>query len=85
MASRALPRRFSAHWRAEEAAGVDQQEYLIRGTFLEDDGDEGEEDEEDVPEPNTYWVTEEDLLQTIERDDVRAALKERQERVLGDL
>ena len=62
-----------------------QQEYLIRGTFLEDDGDEGEEDEEDVPEPNTYWVTEEDLLQTIERDDVRTALKERQERVLGDL
>ena len=62
---------------------------MIRGTFLEDDGDEGacegEEDEEDVPEPNTYWVTEEDLLQTIERDDVRAALKERQERVLGDL
>ena len=41
--------------------------------------------EEDVPEPNTYWVTEEDLLQTIERDDVRTALKERQERVLGDL
>ena len=62
-----------------------QQEYLIRGTFLEDDGDEGEEDEEDVPEPNTYWVTEEDLLQTIERDDVRTALKERQRRVLGDL
>ena len=85
MAGRAPPRRFSAHWRAEEAAGVDQQEYLIRGTFLEDDGDEGEEDEEDVPEPNTYWVTEEDLLQSIERDDVRKALKERQERVLGDL
>ena len=62
-----------------------QQEYLIRGTFLEDDGDEGEEDEEDGPEPNTYWVTQEDLLQTIERDDVRKALKERQERVLGDL
>eukprot|EP00966_Prymnesium_polylepis_P287926 6650091-Prymnesium_polylepis.2 len=62
-----------------------QQEYLIRGTFLEDDGDEGEEDEEDVPEPNTYWVTEEDLLQTIEREDVKTALKERQERVLRDL
>ena len=42
-----------------------QQEYLIRGLFLEDDGDEGEADEEEVAEPNTYWVTEADLLQTI--------------------
>ena len=62
-----------------------QQEYLIRGTFLEDDGDEEEQDTPWVPEPNMYWVTKEDLLQTIERDDVRKALKERQERVLGDL
>jgi hypothetical protein len=62
-----------------------QQEYLVRGTFLEDDGDEGEEDEEDVPEPNTYWVTEEALLQTIERADVKQALQERQEHVLEGL
>ena len=48
-----------------------QQEYLIRGLFLEDDGDEGEADEEEVAEPNTYWVTEADLLQTIGKDDVK--------------
>ena len=62
-----------------------QQEYLVRGTFLEDDGDEGEEGDEDIPEPNTYWVTEEDLLQTIERADVKEALQERQKRVLEGL
>jgi hypothetical protein len=61
------------------------QEYLVRGTFLEDDDDEGEEDDEDIPEANTYWVTEDDLLQTIERDDVKEALQKRQECVLNGL
>ena len=62
-----------------------QQEYLVRGLFLEDDDDEGEEDEEEVAEPNTYWVSEADLLQTIGKDDVKDALKRRQERVLQEL
>lgn len=38
-----------------------------------------------MAEPNTYWVTEADLLQTIGKDDVKDALKRRQERVLQEL
>ena len=38
-----------------------------------------------MAEPNTYWVTEADLLQTIGKDDVKDALKRRQARVLQEL
>ena len=62
------------------------QEFLVRGTFLEEDADdEDEPEDEDVPEPNTYWVTRADLLETIDKEDVKAALKERQERVMCEL
>ena len=60
------------------------QEYLVRGTFLEDDGDD-DGDEDDVPEPNTFWVEKDALLDTIDREDVKAALVERHQRVISEL
>ena len=60
------------------------QQYLVRGKFLEEDGDE-DEDEDDSPEPNTYWVNEVDLLDTIAKNDVKDALRVRHERVMNDL
>ena len=61
------------------------QEYLVRGTFLEDDGDEDDDDEDDVPEPNTFWVEKDALLDTIDREDVKAALVERHKRAISEL
>ena len=61
-----------------------QQQYLVRGKFLEEDGDE-DEDEDDAPEPNTFWVNEMDLLETIAKEDVKDALRLRHERVMNDL
>ena len=61
-----------------------QQQYLVRGKFLEEDGDE-DEDEDDSPEPNTYWVNEVDLLDTIAKSDVKAALVARHNHVMRNL
>ena len=61
-----------------------QQQYLVRGKFLEDDGDE-DDDEDDSPEPNTYWVNEVDLLETISKADVKAALVARHDHVMRNL
>ena len=52
--------------------------------FLEEDGDEDDEDDA-APEPNTFWVNEVDLLETIAKEDIRKALIARHERVLEDL
>jgi hypothetical protein len=52
-----------------------EQEFLVLGTFLEDDGDEEDEDDEDVPEPGMFWVTQNELLQTISKADVKKALQ----------
>ena len=62
-----------------------EQEFLVRGLFLEEDADDEEAEDEDVAEPNTYWVTRADLLETIDVADVKTALKERQERALEEL
>ena len=65
-----------------------QQEFLVLGKFLEDDGDEADdedEDDEDVTAPGMFWVTQEDLFQTIEPADVKEALVKRQKQVLNDL
>ena len=61
-----------------------QQQYLVRGKFLEEDGDEDDE-EDDSPEPNTYWVNEVDLIETIAKKDINAALVTRHEHVLSGL
>ena len=63
--------------------GSYMQEFLVRGSFLEDDGDNSDED--DTPEPNTFWVEKAILLDTIARDDVKAALVARHERVLDEV
>ena len=55
------------------------QQYLCRGKYLEEDGDE-DDDDDDAPEPNTYWIDEADLLETIAKDDVKAALVARHDR-----
>ena len=60
------------------------QEYLVRGTFLEDDEDADDEDD-DAPEPNTFWVEKSVLLDTIAKSDVKAALEERHKRVISEL
>ena len=57
----------------------------MRGTYLEDDGEADDDDEDDTPEPNTFWVTNTDLLDTIAVEDVKAALRARHEAVLDDL
>ena len=61
------------------------QEYCVRGHFLEDDGDAEDEQEDDVPEPNTFWVEQGELLETIDVEDVKEALKARHEAVLEGL
>ena len=61
------------------------QEFLVRGYFLEDDGDANDEEEDDTPEPNTYWIEKDDLLETIAIADVKDALQQRHEEVLEDL
>ncbi len=61
------------------------QQFLVRGTFLEDDGDEDDEDEDETPEPNTFWVNKDDLIETINVDDVKEALRARHEAVLEEL
>jgi hypothetical protein len=61
-----------------------RQEYLVRGTFLEEDEDDEDEDD-DTPEPNTFWVEKGVLLDTIAKSDVKAALEKRHKRVLSEL
>jgi hypothetical protein len=61
------------------------QEFLVRGNYLEDDGDEDDEDDDETPEPNTFWVDKDTLLENIDVDDVKAKLRERHEMVMGDL
>ena len=63
---------------------IRDRQYLVRGKFLEDDGDE-DDDEDDSPEPNTFWVDEVDLVDTIAKEDIKDALVLRHERVINDL
>ena len=60
------------------------QEFLVRGTFLEEEGDD-EDEEDDTPEPNNFWVEKSVLLDTIAKSDVKAALEERHKRVISEL
>ena len=62
-----------------------KQEFLVRGTFLEDDGDEDDDEEDASPEPNTFWVLKDDLLATIAVGDIKTALQERHEAIMEDL
>ena len=52
---------------AENGPGASSvQEFLVRDYFLEDDGDANDEEEDGMPEPNTYWIEKDDLLETID-------------------
>jgi len=63
-----------------------QQQFLVRGMFLVQDATAGEDSsEDDQPEPNTFWVDRDKLLETVAADAVRDALRERHERVMEDL
>ena len=53
------------------------QEFLVRGYFLEDDGDANDEEEDEMPEPNTFWIEKADLVETIDVEDIKAALRVR--------
>ena len=61
-----------------------RQQFLVRGSFLMDVED-GDEEEDDTPEPNTFWVHQADLLETIAVEDVEEALEARQEAVMAGL
>ena len=49
------------------------------------DADTDDEEEDDAPEPNTFWVEKADLLETIDRKHVKAALRARHNAVLDGL
>ena len=68
-------------WPSHSAA---RQQFLVRGSFLQDVED-GDEEEDDTPEPSTFWVNRDDLLETIAVEDVEEALEARQEAVMDGL
>ena len=78
------PRKLSKKKRKGGPGSDYHQQFLVRGTFLEDDGGE-DSDEDDTPEPNTLWVDQADLLETIAMEDVKRALKARCQAVLCGL
>ena len=61
------------------------QQFLVRGYYMETDAEDEEEGVEEMHEANTYWVDQEVLLDSIDADDVKKALKERFKRVLADI
>ena len=61
-----------------------RQQFLVRGSFLVEVED-GDEELDDTPEPNTFWVHQADLLETIAVGDVEEALEARQETVMAGL
>ena len=61
------------------------QEYLVRGGFLVAETEDDDDDDDDEPEPNTYWVDEQTLLETISKDDVKDALKARHNNVIEQM
>ena len=79
------PHKLSKKKRKGGPGSAYKQEFLVRGTYLEDDGEADDDDEDNTPQPNTFWVTKTDLLDTIAVEDVKAALRARHEAVLGDL
>ena len=79
------PHKMSKKKRKNGPGSAYRQRFLVRGTFLEEDGDDDDDDEDSTPEPNTFWVDKFDVLETISIEDVKAALRARHEAVLEDL
>ena len=79
------PHMMSKKKRKNGPGNAAEQEFLVRGNFLEEDSDAEDEDVDQTPEPNTFWVSKDELLETIAVEDVKDALKARHEAVVGDL
>ena len=79
------PHRMSKKKRKNGPGNTYKQQFLVRGTFLEDDGDAEDTDDDETPEPETFWIDKADLLETIDIEDVKEALRKRHEDVLDDL
>ena len=79
------PHKMSKKQRKNGPRSAARQQFLVRGTFLEEDGDSDGDDHDDTPEPNTFWVDKDVLLDTISKDDVKESLRLRHEAVCGDL
>ena len=80
-------RKLTAKQRRSGPRAAYEQQFLVRGTFLEhdddDDRDDASEDDEDVPEPSTYWVNQADLLEAgFDAAEIKDAIRERHERVM---
>ena len=60
-----------------------RQQFLVRGGFLVDDDESDTEDT--IPDNDTFWVDKDVLLDTIDKADVKAALKKRYESVIAGL
>ena len=77
------PHKLSRVRRKRGPGSAARQQFLVRGGFLIDDDESDTEDK--IPDNDTFWVDKDVLLDTIAEEDVKAALKERYESVLGDL
>ena len=77
------PHKLSSGRRKRGPGSAARQQFLVRGGFLVDDDESDTED--DIPEPNSFWVDRDVLLETIAEADVKAALKTRYESVLASL
>ena len=65
-----------------------QQQFLVRGKFLEDTADGDDSDADECPEWNTFWMDAADLVQRLFRRQMsrhKAALVVRHKRVLAEL
>ena len=64
-----------------------KQQYLVRGTFLQPPDDDEDDEEDDAPEPDTFWVDQDVLLEseTIQVSDVKSKLKARLRQLLEGL
>ena len=80
-----LPHRMRPHQRRGGPGNAYSQQFLVRGYYMETDAEDEEEGVEEMHEANTYWVDQEVLLDSIDADDVKKALKERFKRVLADI
>lgn len=79
------PHQLSSKNRKNGPGSQYHQQFLVRGQFLEDGGGDGDDSEPDeCPEWNTYWMDAVDL-ETIAKEDLKAALVARHERVIQEL
>ena len=79
------PHKISKKLRKNGPHSAARQQFLVRGTFLEEDGDSDSDEHDNTPEPNTFWVDKAVLLDTISKEDVKESLRLRHEAVCGDL